>query len=248
MKKNNVYYSLPQNREKIIADLQDFLNHKRANSIDYGTRLLEPFTVVGFTHSDDSLMAQFEGHEKLPQSNHYWVGKSELEQFLLGIKTTGVNLIVDNLYTENSCIVMDVNLMKNGFKKMTIYDAQKLKGIQINHDRKIYKSYDVQVQLSKDINIDKLVKVFVLEPSSAEAYINKHTVVQNNKIQLQNGITFEDANSKETYVKKSDALEAVRMERKTVSDELRAWFILNMANKVEAPFSDAFLKKLKEIV
>ena len=67
-------------------------------------------------------------------------------------------------------------------------------------------------------------------------------------MQLKNGITFEDANSKETFVKKSDALEAIRMERKTVTDELRAWFMLNMADKVEEPFSNAFLKKLKEIV
>ena len=243
----NLKYVLPQHKERVIAEIQDFLNYKRANSIDYGTRLLQPFTVVDFSQNDDSIMAQFEGYKSLPHANHYWVSKSELAEFLLGNKIIGVKLFVDNLYVENNCLIMDVNLMKNGFKKPTIYDAQKLKGIQISYSHKLYKSYDVQVKVSDGINIEKTVRIFVFEPSSAESYINEHAVVQNNKVQLKNGITFEDT-STESYVKKSEALEAIRMERKTVKDELKAWFMLNMGDKMPEPVANEFLRKLNEIV
>lgn len=248
-KDNSMMYSLKEHKQKIISNIQDFLNYKRTNSIDFGSRLMHDFQVIDFVGSqeDDSLMVKFEGYEGMPHSNHYWVEKVELEAFLNGKKLIGVNLIVDKFYQENNCIVLDVNLMKNGVKKTTIYDAEKLKGIKINYLGKIYKSYDVQVQLEKDTTIDKVIRVFVFELSSAESYINNHTVVQN-KIEIKNGITFEDFESQEQFVRKFDALEAIRLERKAVSNEFKAWFLLNMEFRMDAPVAKAILDKLKEIV
>lgn len=246
---NTDMYSLAQHKEKIMSDIQDFLNYKRTNSIDFGTRLLDDFKVVNFrTDNGDSLFVEFEGYEKIPHSNHYWVQKKELQDFLAGNNRMGVNLFVDNAFVENNCTIFEVNLIKNGFKKMTIHDAQKLKGIQINYNNKLYKSYDVQVKLIKDTEIDKVIRVFVIEPTSAEYFLNHNTVVKNSIIQIKNGITFEDENSKETFVKKEIALEAVKLERKSVTNEFKAWFMLNMADKVDGHVSDAVLQKLKEIV
>jgi len=238
-----------ENRPKIIKDLQDFLNYKRTNTKDFGNRLLKDFNVVDFsgTQEENKLFVQFENYEKSPQSNHYWVEKKELDDFLNGNRPLGVNLLVDKFSNENDCLILEVNLMKNGFKKTTIQDAERLKGININYGGKLYKSYDVQVNVETDNIIDKIIRIFVFEPSSAESYIEKNTVVQN-KVEIKNGITFEDFYNQDRFVRKFDALEAVRMERKSISNELRAWFMLNMADKVTGEFSEAFLKKIKEII
>lgn len=248
-KDNNLMYSLSEHREKIITNIQDFLNYKRTNTIDFGSRLMNVFKVVDFSGAqlDENLFVKFEGYDSNPQSNHYWVSKKELDSFLSGKKSIGVNLTVDRFYNENGYSIIEVNLIKNGFKKMYLKDAEKFRGIQINYNGKIYKSYDVQVSLVKDNLVGKIIRIFVIEPSSGESYINKHTVVQN-KVEIKNGITFEDFDNQEQFVRKFDALEAVRMERKNIVSELKAWFSLNMSEKVDDDFSVAFIGKLNEII
>lgn len=247
--KNNASYS-QEERKKIISDLQNFLNYKRTNSIDFGSRLLKDFTVSGFkwNATDESLFVELDGYILNPHSNHYWVNRNELESFLKGNNPIGTKLMIDSVYQEKDYVIFDVNMIKNGFKKSIIQDAEKLKGINIIHDSKLYKSYDVQVKLVEDLEIEKVVRVFAFEPISAESFINKNTVFHSKKISLKSGIIFEDSDSQEEVIKKSDALEAIRMERKTVSNELRAWYLLNMADKVDEQFSKAFLQKLKEIL
>lgn len=246
---NNAKHSKKEQKEKIISNIQDFLNYKRTNSIDFGSRLLKEFKVVDFSGGpqDENLMVKFEEYDSAPHSNHYWVSKRELEDFLNGNKDIGAKVFVDNIYTENNHSIIEVNLLKNGLKKPTINDAEKLKGINIVHKNILYKSYDVQVAVSDGNFIQHVVKVFVFEPISSEIYINKHTVVQN-KIEIKNGITFEDFNTQEQFVRKFDALEAIRLERKSISDELRAWCLLNMSNRVDDAVLNAFLKKIKEII
>ena len=70
--------------------------------------------------------------------------------------------------------------------------------------------------------------------------------IPSNKI--KNGITFEDFESQEQFVRKFDALEAVRLERKAVANEFKAWFLLNMEFRMDEPVAKAILDKLKEIV
>jgi hypothetical protein len=245
----NSQYTLAEHKQKIISDLNSFLNYKRANSIDFGSRLLKDFKVIGFKYQPDrdSIFVEFEGYDVTPHANHYWVSIKELESFTSGSKNIGVNLFVDRSYSEQGHIILEVNMVKNGFKKMTIYDAEKLKGIFIKYDNRIFKSYDVQVSVKSDMYIDKLIRIFVIEPNSSEDFINKNTVTQN-RIHIKNGITFEDFHTQENFVRKFDALEAVRIERRTVIDELRSWYSLNIDGKVDAQYSEAFYKKLKEIL
>lgn len=249
MQKNNqMMYSLKEHREKIITDIQDFLKHKRTNTIDFGNRLMTDFKVSGFsgTAEDESLLVQFEGYEEKPHANHIWVNKKELEKFLNGDKKIGVNLLIDNFFVENNCLVFEINLIKNGIKSPTLNAAEKFRGININNQGKVYKSYDVQVTEEKD-SINKVIRVFVLEPSSSESYIEKHTVIQN-KVEIKNGITFEDFHNQDKFVRKFDALEAIRMERRSIAEEMTAWFRLNMLDKVDDNIAAAFYKKIKEII
>ncbi len=241
-------YSLKEHKEKIITDIQDFLKHKRTNTIDFGNRLMSDFKVIGFTGdaTDESLLVKFEGYDEKPHANHIWVNKKELENFLNGDRKIGVNLLIDNFFVENNCLVLEINLIKNGIKTPTVNAAEKFRGININNSGKLYKSYDVQVSEEKD-SINKVIRVFVLEPSSSESYIDKHTVVQN-KVEIKNGITFEDFYNQDKFVRKFDALEAVRMERRSIAEEMTAWFRLNMLDKVDDNIASAFYKKIKEIV
>lgn len=240
--------SLQEQKGKVISNIQDFLNYKRKNSIDFGIRLLKNFKVVNFSAGpkDENLMIHFEGYESVPHSNHYWVSKKELESFLNGKKETGVKLFVDCSYCEDDKYVLEVNLMKNGFKKPKVTDAERLRGINIIYQDKIYKSYDVKVVKNGDL-IESIIKVFVFEPNYSEKYIDTHTVVQN-RIEIKNGITFEDFHTQEEFVRKFDALEAVRLERRSIIDEMTAWCMLNMTDKVEDSVLQAFLKKMKEII
>jgi len=247
-KENNLMYTLTEHKQKMLSNLQDFLDYKRMNSINFATRLLQDFKVVNFRSqpSDESFFVEFEGYEKFPQTNHYWVSKSEFEEFMSGKKQIGVEINIDGLYVEDGYTIIEINLIKNGFKKPTIIDANKLKGIKVKYKNNIYKSYEVQVVVSDGIYIDKIVRLFVFEQSSAESYINKHTVYQN-KIEIKNGITFEDFDKQENFVRTLDAMEAVKMERDSVISEIRSWFLLNVSSEVSEQFSNSFLKKLNEI-
>lgn len=249
MKESISMYSLEDHKKKFIADLQDFLNYKRTNSLDFGSRLLRPFIVESSTSNrkDENIMVKFQDYDTLPHNNHYWVNKKELDDFLNGKKELGVSLNLDNVYEENGLLIFEINLMRNGIKKPSFIDAQKIRGLNIKHNNKIFKCHDVQVSFRDDNSIDKIVKAFVVESFSAEMYINKYTVVQN-KIEIKNGITFEDFDTQEEFVRKFEALEAVRLERKNVVNEMKSWVFLNMTNKVEEGVLEAFLKKLSEIV
>lgn len=243
-----IKYSLPNYKDKIISNLQEFLNYKRANSIDFGTRLLHKFKVKDFSlkKNDESFFVEFEESNEEKHANHYWVQKKDLEVFMSGNKEIGVKLFVDSVYKEDKFLIFQINLSKNGFKKPTISEAQKLRGLNIKYNNEIYKSYDVQVSIEKDNYIDKNVRVFVHEQSSAEHYLNNHTVLQN-KVEIKNGITFEDFDKQEFFVRKLDAIEAVRMEKKSVITELQSWFMLNLANKLDEDITKEFLKKMNEI-
>lgn len=247
-KDSSMMYSLKEHREKIITNIQDFLIYKRTNTIDFGNRLMSDFKVIGFSGaaSDESLFVQFEGYNEKPHSNHIWVNKKDLEKFLNGDRKIGVNLLVDNFFVESNCLVFEINLIKNGIKIPTINFAKKFRGININYKDKIYKSYDVQVNEEKD-SINKVIRVFVLEPLSSESYIDKYTVIQN-KVEIKNGITFEDFGNQDKFIRKFDALEAIRIERRSISNEITAWFRLNMLDKVDDNIASAFYEKIKEII
>lgn len=245
-KGNNSMNSLSQNREKLISNIQDFLNYKRTNTTNFGSRLLYDFKVVNLVNNTDSIMVEFEKNEDCHHANHYWIDKKEFEDFMSGKKNIGINLIVDNFFNEGGCDVFQINLIKYGFKKMTIHDAKRFKGIQILHNGQIYKSFEVQVVLLDGIYIDKIIKLFVLNSSSAEIHINNHTVLQN-KVEIKNGITFEDFDKQEDFVRKLDALDAIKIERQSVISELKSWFFINKFNSVNEKFTESFLKKMDEI-
>lgn len=247
---NNIpMYSLEEHKKKILSDLQDFLNYKRTNSLDFGSRLLKPFVVESCSsgRKDENIMVKFKGYDELPHANHYWVNKKELDEFLNGKKELGVALMIDHAYEDGEQIIFEINLIKNGIKKPHLVDAQKIRGLNIKHNGRIFKCYDVNVSINEDFSIDKAVRAYVLESSSAESYINRNTVRQN-KVEIKNGITFEDFDTQEEFVRKFEALEAIRLERKDVVNELRAWVVLNMTDKVEKSVLNSFLKKLSEIV
>lgn len=79
-----------------------------------------------------------------------------------------------------------------------------------------------------------------------EEFIDNHTVFQN-KVEIKNGITFEDFDKQENFVRKLDALDAIKMERNAIIKELRSWFFINQFHKVNEKFAESFLKKLDEI-
>ena len=240
-------YSLKEYKEKIISDLQEFLIYKRTTTVDFGHRLMKPFKVIDFSRDPamESLLVNFEGYATLPQAEHYWVDKKEFENFVSGNKKPGATLFIDKEYHEDGKLIFEINLIKNQFKKPTVYDAEKLNGLTISHNGNLYKSYDVQVKLKDGIQIEKLVRVFVFESTSAETFILKNTVARN-KIEINGNIKFE-SNETEEFVTKADALKAIKLERESLAQELKSWFALSMFDRVDEKTAALFLKKLNEI-
>ncbi len=242
-------YQSTTQRERLLKELQDFLLYKRTHTIDFGKRLLKNFKVVNFIDKDkDNYFIELEGYNTQPHENHYWVDKKEFARFISGDKTTGINLMVEGISEENNKTFFEINMIKAGFKKPTIDDAERLKGILINHMSKVYKSYDVQVMVENDRFIDKIARVFVQETTAtlAESFIKKNIILQNKKSELSSGMFFEDFTKKEEYVKKEDALTAIELERESVKSELTNWFLLNIKEHVTPQVSNVILSKLRE--
>ena len=241
--------SISEQKGRVLQELQDFLQYKRTHTIDFGKRLLKDFKVTNFVDKDkDNYFIELAGYETHSHENHYWIDKKEFVRFISGAKTTGLNLMIESSSEENNKTFFEINMIKIGFKKPTIDDAERLKGILINHMSKVYKSYDVQVMIDNDRFIDKIVRVFVQEPtvSVAEAFVKKNIILQNKKSELSSGMFFEDFTKKEEYVKKEDALTAIALERESVKKELTNWFLLNVKEHVNEPVSNIILSKLKE--
>lgn len=232
---NNIPLSQEEYKEKLIVDLQSFLIYKKTTSLDYGSRLLEPFVVVGMSDNGDGIFAKFEEPPYLINVmnasrkrgiDHYWVDKKEFYNFVNGNKKLGTTLNIDKHYIDDGHIVFELRLKNNGLKA-DIYDAQKLKHLIIQYNNgNLYKVFDVQVKCDNDTLIDNVVRLFVTEEESAEQFINQKIVFKDN-LEATKGpgmsIILSGPNTQEEFVRKNDAIKAVNLERKNTIKEVFGW-------------------------
>lgn len=228
MGKKNSIYKISDYNKKVIADLQDFLIYKKATSLDYGSRLLEPFVVVDMESHDNekNILVKFENYNVKP-TEHYWVNKKEFHDFVAGDKRLGITLKIDRHFIDDGHIVFELRLTSNGLKGNSVNDVAKLKNLLIEYSNgNLYKVFDVQIKINQGTTIDNIVRLLVTEVESAGQFINKQVVFKDN-MEATKGpgmtIVLSGPNTQEEFVKKNDAIKALKLERKNTIKEVSLW-------------------------
>jgi len=231
MSKNvNIPFSQEEYNKKIISDLQDFLVYIKTTSIHYGSRLLEPFVVENMSDGKNGMFVEFKDSLNTKKNrgvDHYWVDKKEFNEFVNGNRKLGATLNIDKHYIDNGHIVFELRLTNNGLKK-DIHDAQKLKYLTIQYNNgNLYKVFDVQVKCDNNTAVDNIVRLFVTEEESAEQLINQKIVFKDNMEATKGpgmSIILSGPNTQEEFVRKHDALNALKLEKKNTIKEVSLWF------------------------
>lgn len=230
--------------EKILKELQSYLEYIRYNTTNFGLRLLRPFCVYHYVYSQNKYKVFFDNDRK----DSYWIEAGEYNKFIQGKLSNTVSLKMENAFSDGNGSGYYMSLAEN--KLDSNVDAlQFLYGLRLKLNDIFYKIKDVNYMSSYGFVEDR-VKIYVVEDFHAEDFLEVNKFVDTSKyVKRGMGYSIEiDDNQTDEYVLLSDAKKAIEMSKKECLDNILRDFesVFPLENKISQKVSEIVKNRLSD--
>lgn len=195
-------------QDPIISQLQFYLEYIKANTIDYGVRLLKPFTVHDYYTSQGKYQAIFNPSNR---NDCYYITINDLNDFLKGKTSNKVNLRVGRGFEDDGRSGLYLSLSENNLPQ-SMESIQRLFGLRFKKSDLFFKIVDVQFS-GEFGQIEDNIKIYVIEDFGVNDFIEVNKFVDTGMtVKRGEGYSIEiDETNNDEYISVSDARTAIKM-------------------------------------
>ena len=201
--------------DKVLKDLQSYLEYIRYNTIDFGLRLIKPFKVCRYSVKDSKYRAIFDEHDV---NDSYWVEQSELNKFLSGGLANQIVLRTSRPFDEEGRSGFYMLLSENKLE-LDLDNIELLFGLRFKLNDIFFKIEDISYQKLKMLDgeelIDDNVKIYVVKDFFAEDFLEVNKFIDTAKSVTKGmgySMEIQDEGTRD-YVALSDAKIALKIAR-----------------------------------